>query len=85
MADGEADKRGADHKPESSKGYGMDAEDLKQAWDIRTFLVVELYRIGLPKQRSNSLQALNVHFVAGERTYVQAQPQLRAIQDRPTR
>jgi hypothetical protein len=40
---------------------------------------------GLPKQRSNVLQTLNVHFVAEEQTYVQAQPQIRAIRGPPTR
>jgi hypothetical protein len=44
MANSEADKRGAEDKPESSKGYGMDAQDLKQAWDIRTFVDVGRYR-----------------------------------------
>ena len=39
---------------------------------------------GTPKQRSNSLWTLRGHFVAGEQTCAQAQPQIRAIQDPPT-
>ena len=51
----EADKRGADDKPKSSKGYGIGAQGLKQGCDIRTFLDADRYLGGLPKQRSNSL------------------------------
>jgi hypothetical protein len=55
MANSEADKRGAEDKPESLKGYGIGAPGLKQACDIRTSLDAYRYLVGLPKQRSNSL------------------------------
>jgi hypothetical protein len=43
------------------------------------------YWVGLPKQRSNSLKTRDVHFAARKQTGVQAQPQIRAIEDPPTR
>ncbi len=43
------------------------------------------YCVVLRSQSLNSLKTLNVHFVARTQTGVQAQPQIRANEDPPTR